>query len=645
VSLPNPQRSRAVLIGTSRYSDDQMPDIPAVTKNIEDLQSTLADPNYGIVPAKNCTILLDEGDIRSVGRDLQSAVREAEDLLLVYYAGHGLLGSRRHELYLALRDSEWAAPEFNSLEYEKLRSAVLNSPASTKIVILDCCFSGRAISDSMAPPLVDVLGQLEVAGTYVLTSAHRDEVALVLQGEKHTAFTGRMLRFMHEGIPGGPELLTIDDLYRQVSSAMRAEGLSEPQKHATRTADMLALSRNRAFTPSLPLVAGAAESNVTNRFIEPSNFVLATPSVTPDRDKKQKLAAPDRKHEVAPIKTGTSPQKRLGSVEISPHALARSRDTPHPVELIPTPHQRISPGAIVVSCSPFWKPERKPGIYVLYQDSTAALLAPDGAMPDVSPAGDCISYVVNEKEIWLMRPNGSDRRLRAKLTEPKFRIPAAPRWSPDGKYLAFELREEKDRGGFDKSNIYLLDVSTGRFNRVTSESWIDDCARGPVTWTANGHMVVSVGGSQLCMLQGDKCISLLAEAGPVTSNIAPGRKVSCLKDPARSPNGYIIFVEGDSIGLDSVSYIVRRQLSRGRQRTDHLLDHEHISSPRVLADNETIVYASSHTIYRAKLDRKFTSAVSRLTYRIRIPEAEAPTPLYENASDPVPILREWEEQS
>ena len=50
----------------------------------------------------------------------------------MYFAGHGLVGGRRHDLYLALPDSEWVEPEFNSLEYDRLRSAVLDSPAATK---------------------------------------------------------------------------------------------------------------------------------------------------------------------------------------------------------------------------------------------------------------------------------------------------------------------------------------------------------------------------------------------------------------------------------------------------------------------------------------------------------------------------------
>ena len=245
--LPDPQRSHAVLIGTGRYGDDKLPDLPVVRRTISDLAAVLTDPVYGVVPENHCTVLEDQGDIRLIGRHLRSAASQAEDLLLVYFVGHGLVGARRHELYLGLPDSKWAEPEFNSLEYDKLRSAVLDSPAATKIIILDCCFSGRVVTEAMADPVTEMVGQIEVDGTYVLASAGRDQVALILPGEDYTAFTGRFLHLLRDGVPGGPELLTVDYLYRQLVRKMKAEGLSLPEKRGTATADLLALAGNRAF--------------------------------------------------------------------------------------------------------------------------------------------------------------------------------------------------------------------------------------------------------------------------------------------------------------------------------------------------------------------------------------------------------------
>ncbi|MCM2422116.1 tetratricopeptide repeat protein [Streptomyces sp. RKAG293] len=251
VRLPDPRRSRIVLIGASTYTAPELPDLPSVHRTIEDLAGLLTDQYYGVVPEEHCTVLLDEGDLRTIGQRLRTTIREAEDLLLVYYAGHGLVSGRRHELYLALPDSDWDDPEFSSLEYEKLRSAVLDSPAATKVIILDCCFSGRVVTDTMAGGEAAELGQIEVAGTYVLTSAQRDQVALALPGEHHTAFSGRLMRLLAEGVVGGPELLTVDDLYQRLKATMAAEGLSTPLNRGTQTASNIGLGVNRAFAATI----------------------------------------------------------------------------------------------------------------------------------------------------------------------------------------------------------------------------------------------------------------------------------------------------------------------------------------------------------------------------------------------------------
>jgi hypothetical protein len=263
--LPDPERSRVVLIGTTAYSDAELNDLPMVERSVLDLAAVLTDPLTGIVPRDRCTVMIDEGDLRELGRRLRRAASEAEDLLLVLYAGHGLVGRKRHDLYLALPDSEWGAPEFNSLEYEKLRGAVLDSPASSKVVILDCCFSGRALDGLMADPGTAVLGQLDVEGTYVLTSAQRDKVALALPGEEHTAFSGRLLRLLREGDPGGPEFLGIEALYQGLRSIMRANSLPLPEKRATRSAELIAIGRNRAFRPPPPPAADEGPGAPTGR--------------------------------------------------------------------------------------------------------------------------------------------------------------------------------------------------------------------------------------------------------------------------------------------------------------------------------------------------------------------------------------------
>ncbi|MBO2459112.1 caspase family protein [Actinomadura violacea] len=257
--LPHPHKSRVVLLGSGSYADERLPDVPAVRDNLADLAAVFTDPDHGIVAADGCVQILDESDLSRLGATLRSVFREAEDSLIVYYCGHGLTAGRRHDLYLALPGTDAEDPLFNALEYDKLRSAILDSPAKTKIVILDCCFSARAFAQTLSD-VTSVADMLDVDGTYVLVSADREQVALAPEGERHTAFTGRLLRLLTDGVPEGPELLTLDFLYGQLRTIMRGAGLPEPQRFGTSTAEQFTLGRNRALSAEPVLLERQAEA-------------------------------------------------------------------------------------------------------------------------------------------------------------------------------------------------------------------------------------------------------------------------------------------------------------------------------------------------------------------------------------------------
>ncbi|HEV2634863.1 MAG TPA: tetratricopeptide repeat protein [Actinocrinis sp.] len=250
MSLPDGRRSRALLIGTSTYTDETLGPLEAVKATVEDLCAALTDPEFGVFPAENCAKLLD-GNLERLGADLTTAAGGAEELLLVYYSGHGVISSKRHELYLALPNTAFAAPEFGALAYDTLRHYVHDSRAKTKVIILDCCFSGRAVSDTMSTTDDVIFEQIEVDGTYVLASSPPDRVSLILEGEQHTAFTGRLIRLLVQGVPDAPEFLTMGELYRRLYGIMRSEGLPLPQPRGTRNADQLVLAVNRAYPETM----------------------------------------------------------------------------------------------------------------------------------------------------------------------------------------------------------------------------------------------------------------------------------------------------------------------------------------------------------------------------------------------------------
>ncbi|GAA3449710.1 caspase, EACC1-associated type [Dactylosporangium matsuzakiense] len=275
--LPDPARSRLVLIGTGAYRSADLPDVPVIATNIRDMQAALTciKPEHRVVVPPHANAEL-------VGELLTTAAREAHDTLIVYYAGHGLLSPRGLELYLTLAGTEPARLAFSALRFEAVREAFLDSPARNRIAILDCCYSGRAIGTPLAAAGHEVLGQLVVEGSYILTSSPGTRTSVVLPGEPHTAFTHRFLQLLSEGIPGGPELLTLRAIYHHLLQALARENLPPPQQSGTATADTLALATNR-WTPATPARSSRHTDHTTGG---------ASAAPAPSRAAKRKASPP-----------------------------------------------------------------------------------------------------------------------------------------------------------------------------------------------------------------------------------------------------------------------------------------------------------------------------------------------------------------
>lgn len=242
--LPDPDRSNAVLIGSATYASSELPELPAVSRNLEDLRVILTDPAATGLRPDRCTVIAHPVDPISVYRALRRAAAEAEDMLLVYFAGHGCI-SPRNELYLGLHGTELDELAFSALPYEQLRYALNGSPAAVRAVILDCCFSGNAIP-TMAGNGPTGSGELAIEGTYVLTATPSNTAALAPAGEPHTAFTGELIRLLNTGVPNGSKLLTFAETYRQLLQAAKIRGIPQPRQLGIDTADQLALSQNLA---------------------------------------------------------------------------------------------------------------------------------------------------------------------------------------------------------------------------------------------------------------------------------------------------------------------------------------------------------------------------------------------------------------
>ncbi|RLV70984.1 peptidase C14 caspase catalytic subunit p20 [Streptomyces sp. CBMAI 2042] len=250
-------RSRAVLFGVHAY--DELSALDGVRHNVPTLLPLLTSKDVGGLAEEDCTVVPHGASQQKLLDALQDAADEATDLLLVYYAGHGHFGGRDRTFHLATQASS-VRRAYHSVKYDDVRDLVSGSAAQRKVVIVDCCFSGRALpmSDEKAPTQLD----MEITGACVLTSAAETERSLCLP--EGSVFTLELTALLSEGLAGeltggrqGEHLpeLTMTDVFNALHGRLQGrtvDGFRVPQPRMS-TRDLghqIVLATNRAFTGS-----------------------------------------------------------------------------------------------------------------------------------------------------------------------------------------------------------------------------------------------------------------------------------------------------------------------------------------------------------------------------------------------------------
>jgi hypothetical protein len=175
---------------------------------------------------------------------LRKAAEDAEDLLVIYFSGHGVIDNHG-DLNLMLQDSRPELPQFTALPFNAVRRIIQESSARHKVIILDCCYSGRVAS---GPAFAQELTAVELTAapdSYVISSTfHYDSSA-----EPRASFTRALLETLRAGVPGGPEYLTIDSLFKEVQRELNVQGMRDISLQRTGSQEPLVLTRNAAYLP------------------------------------------------------------------------------------------------------------------------------------------------------------------------------------------------------------------------------------------------------------------------------------------------------------------------------------------------------------------------------------------------------------
>lgn len=254
----DPSRSACVLIGVDDYT--LLDSLRSVRHNLVELRAALTNEEIWGIPEDRIFTVANP----SAPADLAGPIREAgllaEDTLIVYYAGHGLIDRHEQQLLLTLPGSVEDQPD-TCVRASDVRRAIRDTgPALRRVLILDCCFSGQVLTEMTSVDSGRQGGQVAVEtlrgveGSYVMTSAPRDRPSHAPDPKRCTVFTGALVDVLRHGLPDGPPKLGLHAIFQTVKAritAMRPEMPQEPQDEDRNGVGRLDFVRNVAVLPPL----------------------------------------------------------------------------------------------------------------------------------------------------------------------------------------------------------------------------------------------------------------------------------------------------------------------------------------------------------------------------------------------------------
>ena len=228
----------AILIGNSKFpsSNKRLQDLNCPETDVDGLEEILSSDKLGgyekIVPLKN---LSHHEVLDQIGKIFDEAKRD--DLILVYYSGHGKT-DLEGQLYLATlntRTNTANALTSSSVPVEQIRRFIKHSTVQTTVVILDCCYSGAIEGAFTRGDTDEQLQNLaKTRGTYIITASTGIQHAVEKKGDRYGLLTKYIIKGISEGLADrdGDGWIHMDELYEYIYKGVTSEGAQEPMKWA-----------------------------------------------------------------------------------------------------------------------------------------------------------------------------------------------------------------------------------------------------------------------------------------------------------------------------------------------------------------------------------------------------------------------------
>jgi len=251
----------AIFIANSEFTpESNLPKLETPLKDIESLAHVLSDESRNKFKPP---LLLKNESADEICKQITKYFTKisANDLLVLFYSGHGLIDSR-NRLSLATRDTNHINPQAQ-IKFQTINEFITNKNFKRVLIILDCCFSGAA-GETFEPKgsnsifdcikidnnFIDITSKARKAsvlesksgietgsGIYLMTASAASEQAYGDLKEGLGVFTNQLI----EGLKGGAikevdnnenilRIITTNSLFSFISSKMQEGGAIQTPK-------------------------------------------------------------------------------------------------------------------------------------------------------------------------------------------------------------------------------------------------------------------------------------------------------------------------------------------------------------------------------------------------------------------------------
>ncbi len=243
----------ALIIGNAIYEDPTLARLNAPEADVRALAGLLGDAEVG--QFDSVRTLIDETE-STTRRAIATFFARAgpDDLLLLYFSGHGVLDDQGR-LYLAARDTQHDLPQGSAVPAAFITDGMDSSRSRRQVLILDCCHSGAfargARSASGAKAVTAATFEGVGYGRAVLTATDATQYAwegdAVIGAAENSVFTQHLIEGLRSGAADsdGDGDITLEELYEYVyARVVKQTPRQTPRKWSYNQEGALILARN-----------------------------------------------------------------------------------------------------------------------------------------------------------------------------------------------------------------------------------------------------------------------------------------------------------------------------------------------------------------------------------------------------------------